>query len=428
MSLRNYQDFESRLDWEGSVVQELLGAIDREAQRSELPITGEYNSDAARPPHLTHEMRTWYMKYIATIRGTALQELRSLFSAIDLGQGQRGFLPEYEYDQISRQQFEQMEREREIYFSGETVKTKSRTLDEARTQYEQIKMEHGGEDANEWAPWIYVTILSILAIPELPLNFQSLLSFFSTVPVIAVVLAIAIAVGIATSSHIVGTVIKQWGELFGGHVARRDKMRSTRYLVLGILLFVVAMALVYFPRTSLFQAAIERKKALDEALTATDYMGLIVSVGGNFLIWLIGVVVAYLAHNHIPEFGAKQRRMLRAQRAVSKLFRELEQRNARHSSKAQQDSGNIRTIEARQLKNLPEYVRARSQFEELRRIDNHVLSVLEEYRKRLIDSRRGPAHEQIIFVGEDIHNLTEDKQIKIPSSAYQQLKLRLPYA
>lgn len=428
MSLRDYKALESRLGWDNSIAQELLGVVDQEAVSIELPITGEYNSDAALPPHLTPQMLTWYRKHVATIRGTALQEIRSLFSAIDLGQGQRGFLPEHEYDQISRQKFQQMEHERGIYFSGETVKTKSRTLDEARAQYEQMKMEHGREDANEWAPWIYVTVLTVLAIPELPLNFQSLLTFFATVPVIAVVLAIAIAVGIATSSHIVGTVIKQWGELFGGQVGRRDKMRAARYFALGILLVLVAMALVYFPRTSIFQAALERKRALNETLTLTDYTGLLVSVGGNFLIWLIGVVVAYVAHSHIPGLGAAQRRMLRAQTEVSKLFRELERRNIRHSSRAQQDSANIRTIESRQLRNLPAYVRARSEFEELRGVDNGVVAILEEYRKRLIETRRGPSHQQIIFICDDIHSLTEDKQVKITSSAYQLLKLRLPYA
>ncbi len=408
---------------------ELFAQVHGEASSSEpLALTGLYNADDSHPPYLTPVMRSWYRRYVALTRGPALQEIRGSFAAIEPGKGQRGFLLESERDRIEREKNAEIEKERDRYFLDKKVQVAGKELDEARESYEQAKAENGGQDAIEWSPITYCVVLTILAIPELPLNFQSLMLFFSTVPYIAIILAFLIAVGIGFSSHIVGTTVKQWGDLFGSHVPRREKMRAGRYLSLGTLMFIVAMGLVYFPRSYLFRATIERKIVLGEPILLSDYMGLLVSVGGNFLIWLVGVGVAYAAHSHVPEFGAKLRRLNRLQKLVSASYeRELQHRKDRHISKAQKDQNNLTQLEAQRLKNLPGYLRARSLFEELRKVDNAALAILEEYRGRLVETAKA-SNQVLIFKMDDINSVTENKQVKIDSSTYLQLKLRLPYA
>jgi hypothetical protein len=429
LTLTDYQQLGARLTWDDPAVLELFGQVQGEAQSNEpLDLTGLYNADDSRPPYLTPVMHRWYLRHVPRTRGPALQEIRGSFAAIELGKGQRGFLLESERDRIEREKNAEIEKERDRYFLDKDVQDTGKDLDEAREVYEQAKAENGGQDANEWSPIAYCVFLTVLAIPEFPLNFQSLMSFFSTVPILAVILALVIAGGIWFSSHIVGTTIKQWGELFGGHVPQRDKMRAGRYLSIGILLFIGAMCLVYFPRSYLFRAAIERKIVLGEPVLFSDYMGMLVSVGGNFLLWLIGVGVAYVAHSHVPEFGAKQRRYNRLKKKVLASYeRELQHRKDRHISKAQKDQSNLTQLEARQLKNRPDYLRARSLFEELRKVDNAVLAILEEYRGRLVETAKASDH-VLIFKMDDINSVTENKQVKIDSSTYLQLKLRLPYA
>jgi hypothetical protein len=419
----------SGLGWDDPIVSALFNQAQAECRSTEsIALTGEYNADDARPPLLTSTMNRWYRQHIASTRGPALQEVRNTFSAIDLGKGQRAFLIESEKDRIERENFQQIAKERDQYFSSKYVQDKSKELVEARDAYEQMKSDNGGDDANEWSAFTYILILTLLAIPELPLNFQSLLSFFSTVPAIAAVLALVIAIGIAFSSHIIGMTVKQWGELFGGHAQRRDKMRAARFLALGIMFFTIAMGLVYFPRSSLFRAALDRKIVLGELITFSDYMGLLVSVGGNVLIWLIGVGVAYVAHSHIPGFGAKQRLLSKLQKEVGGTYeKELQHRKNQHISRAQKDLSNITQLESRQLKNRPDYVAARSLFEEFRKTDNIVLAILEEYRGRLVEYSRTNGN-KLTFLLDDINSITEDKQVKIDSSAYLQMKLRLPYA
>lgn len=427
MTLSAYRSLGGELGRDGPIAKALFEQVAREAESGDIPLTGEYNADDARPPFLTSSMQRWYRSYIAAPRGSALQEVRGVFSAIDLGKGQRGFLIESMRDGIEKAKFEQILKEREQYFSDGGVKSKAKALEEARESYEQMKAENGGEDANEWPLRTYVAILALLAIPEIPLNFQSFLAFYSTVPAIAFVVVIAIAAAIGFSSHIVGTIVKQWGDRFGGDVSRRDKMRSARYFALGVLLFTVSMAMIYFPRSYLFKAALERKIVLGEPLTLSDYMGLLVSVGGNFLVWLIGVVVAHMAHSHIPEFGTKQR-LLRSLEAkvLAKYEKDLQHRKDKHIGKAQKDITNITQLEARVLRNRPEYAAARAQFEELRKVDNAVLALLEEYRGRLLETLRAKGA-KAAFVLDDVNSVTEDKQVRIDGVTYEQIKLRLPY-
>jgi hypothetical protein len=151
------------------------------------------------------------------------------------------------------------------------------------------------------------------------------------------------------------------------------------------------------------------------------------SVGGNVLIWTLGVAVAYIAHSHIPGFGAKQKLVKTLQDRVSAMHaKDLQHRSDRHISKAQHDLTNLTQLEARQLRGRPDYVVARARFEELRKIDNQVLAVLGEYRSLLADEvrRRGGSSFEI----EEIDSLSRDMRKQIDLSAFEHLKLRLPYA
>jgi hypothetical protein len=405
----------------------LIEAAAKEALHGSISLSGEYNSDDSYPPFMTPVMQLWYRRVVASVRGPALQEVRSAFSAIDLGKGQRGFLIESEKDRIERRKFDEIVKERDQYFSDERVRRLSAELEDAKRSYEQMKAANGGDDANEWSTKAYIGLLFLFALPELPLNFESFSKFPIITPAIAAALVIIVAVGIGFSSHIVGTTIKQWGELFGGFVSQRDKMKSVRFLSLGFSLFTIAMGIVTTGRSLLFQEDIQRKVVIGEPLTYADYMAFGFSVGGNILIWSLGVVLAYIAHSHIPGFGAKQKKVKDLQHTVSAMYeKDLQHRKDRHVSKAQNALGNLEQLEVRQLRSRPDYVAARSGFEMLRKLDNRVLALLEEYRASLINA--GERSGNLEFIVEDINNLSDDKRSRIDISTYEQMKLRLPYA
>ncbi|WP_398470219.1 hypothetical protein [Tardiphaga sp.] len=425
MSLQEYDQLD--LSYDGALARMLIDNAPKEAAQGSISLSGEHNSDDGRPPYLTPAMQLWYRRVVASVRGPALQQLRSEFSAIDLGKGQRGFLIESERDRIERRKFEEITKERENYFTDEKVKRLSAELEDAKHAYEQMKAANGGDDANEWTTKVYIGLLGLFALPELPLNFESFSKFPIITPAIAAALVVIVAVGIAFSSHIVGTTIKQWGELFGGHVGSRDKMKSVRFLALGLSLFTIAMGIVITGRSLLFQEDIQRKLVVGEPLSYADYMAFGFSIGGNILIWFLGVVLAYVAHSHIPGFGLKQKIVKNLQEQVSAMYeRDLQHRKAQHISSAQKALGNLEQLEVRQLRSRPDYVAARSGFEALRKIDNRVLALLEEYRASLVSA--GEGRSKLEFIVEDINNLSDDKRLRIDISAYEQMKLRLPYA
>jgi len=425
MSLAEYKQMD--LSFDGPAARTLLDAAPREAESSVISLSAEYNADDSQPPFFTPIMKVWYRHVVASPRGTALQEIREEFSSIDLGKGQRGFLLEGERDRIASEKFRQIGSERDQFFSNEKVNRVTAELAEAKRTYEQMKAANGGEDANEWSTRTYILVLGILALPELPLNYESFTKFPILTPAMAVALIFAVAAGIAASSHIVGTTYKQWGHLFGGYVSQRDKMKAYRQLGIGVLLFAIAMGIVTTGRSMLFQEDIQRKLLIGEPLSFADYMGFGFSVGGNLLIWTLGVAVAIVAHSDIPGFGAKQKLVKKRQDEISALHaKDLQHRSDRHISKAQHDLDNINQLEVRQLRSRPDYVAARTKFEEFRRVDNQVLAVLDEYRSRLADEvrRRGGTTFEI----EEIDSLSRDMRRQIGLSSFEHLKLRLPYA
>lgn len=424
--MREYQELD--LSRDGAIAEALFREGDAESGRTELPLTASHDADAAHPPNLTPRMLTWYLSHVARVRGGALEEIREIFNAITPARGQRGFLLEAERDRIESEKFRGIKQEREQFFQSALVQRTTADLEEAQRDYDAMKRANGGDEANELSILKYISILFLLALPEIPLNFQSFAKFKFMTPAMAMATVVIVAGTIAISSHIFGITIKQWADRFGPHIDNKAKNRYRRYLALGSVLFTMVFAIITTGRSLLFQEEIARKISLGEMIDFNDYMSFAFTVGGNFLIWAIGVFVAYSAHSRIPDFGAKEEKVNRLKAQLAKLYqRDLHDRIGKRTARAQTELANLERRYVNELRDLPEHIAARRLFEALKRCDSQVLSLFETYRSSLIDKIRG-SRLNVSINFEDITAQTRDMGVLKDIKEYERIMLRLPYA
>lgn len=426
MSLAAYQAMD--LSPSGALAAELHEKAAAEAAQERLTLNAEHLADESRPAFFTQEMQVWYRSHIVGHRKPALQELRTRFQAIELGKGQSAALIEAERDRITRSKFEQWTHERTQFFNNGVATALADELEEKERRYEQIKAENGGEDAHTWPKSRLYLILGLLALPEIPLNFESFAKVPGITPAIASVLVLIVALAIATSSHIFGICIRQWGELFGGHVSATEKNRSRRYLAIGSVIFTFAMAMVTWGRSLLFGEQLQRKILIGEALTPSDYVAFGGSVAGNVVIWLLGIYFTYAASSHIPGFGELRSELEAIKARLQKMFtRDLQPRVDRHLNAAQKELKALDSLESRSMRSLPAYAAARTDFEDFCKVDNRVLAIAEAYRALLLAAARQRGH-TLVFVIEDLTRQSLTLQTELDVETVAQKKLALPYA
>jgi hypothetical protein len=426
MSVSEYKNID--FSPKGQLATDLLDAAAYESESEVVAISGEHQADESRPAYLTPVMQEWFRAYVVPLRSPALQEIRQRFNSIDLGKGQHGFLIESEKDRIAQKKFLGWEQERNQFFSDGEAVAVAKELDVKLNDYEYKKIANGGEDAREWPKKYYILALAALAIPELPLNFESMMKIPYVTPAIATALIFAIAVGIARSSHIYGICIRQWSELFGGHVSATEKMRNIRWLGIGSILFAISMTVVIGGRYLLFSEEMNRKILIGEGLKAGDYAAFGFTLGGNILIWVLGISIAYSAHSHVPGFGELKNEVENLRKRLLSMYaRELQPRVERHLNAAQKELSTLEQAEARILRQRPDYVALRSEFEELKKVDNRVIAILESYRSRLLD-KSNRSRKKIVLVMDELSRQSPDTRVEIPSDVYQLKKIVLPYA
>jgi len=426
VSLIEYQhlDFSGK----GPLAQDLFEQLDVESGQQALSLTAPHDADVQYPPYLTPKMQNWYRTYVATVRGAALEEIKGVFNAITPGRGLRGFLLEAERDRIKSETVQSIKSERTQFFNNPQVQQVSADLEEAQRDYDAMRKANGGDDANEWTMVKYVALLLLLAIPEIPLNFQSFAKFRFMTPAMAMASVVIVAGAIAVSSHIFGMSLKQWTERFGPQVPNKTRYENWRLFSFGWFLFAVVFGIIFTGRSLLFQEEVERKLALGEILDFTDYMAFGFTVGGNFLIWTLGSVAAYFAHSRVPDFGRKEKKVNDLKARLAALFRkDLQARIGRHLSKEQVELANIEKRSANELRDHPELVAVRGQFETLKKYDSQVLALLETYRSQLLDRIRKRTG-AVTFYVDDIGAQTRDMRVALDISQYESTRLRLPYA
>lgn len=413
---------------DGALARALEARLADEAAQPVIPVSPASGADVDGPAGLTPAMGAWYRHHVAPARRTALAEVRGAFEAEALAAGNRGFLAEAELDRIEAAKHLGLRTERETFFQRKAIQDLHARLAEVEASYERKRAEHG-RDAKPWTPVVYFVTLALIALAlEAPLNFESFLRIDYYTPAFATGSFLFVAVALAASGHIIGTLARQKSARFGGDVPNRVRADSRIQLALAIVLALLALGLVAYSRKYLLDEAVARSVALGESVGWGVYLAGIGVMIANLGVFVLSIWYAYAKHDPVPDFAEERREMEKMRKRIARHYRrDLEGRSRQRILQAGKEAEAVSRREAEQARLSKNHARHRALFEEFLTLDARVVAILEDYRSRLVATARREGRETR-FVTDDLARGDVSTRVETTGDGYLAERLRLRFA
>ena len=361
----------------------LMARASQEGALREITLTTEGDSNAPSEG-MTQGMLSWYQSYIAQPRTSAISEVEDLASQITLGKGMPGIVERVKEDEAKRNLARRRAQILTAFKNENAMLIKNH--DDTDTQHNRQRIEEGGRDAkvpNHFIEW--GLLLPLIMLPEALLNFES----FRRTPIIqsdfqALGVTIIVGIGIAIAAHLIGRFIRQFSFFM-----RADDERSNRagwpLWSIGIVLLSVALIVVAYARYQYLIPLAEQAIILGRAPPniVAQTAGLL---GGNLIVFLIGVGLTFMLHDPNPEFSDKARKLKKLEdklgtirkSSVLKKLRDLERR-------FKEDTEAVKRITS-QMSNQHGFADLRTSSNAIVGKDREVSGVLSLYKQALIDT------------------------------------------
>jgi len=401
----------------GEIAQELNRRIERELDAERLILT---DCLGEQPAHITPQMNSWYSSNIAPMRGLALSAIKGRFE-----KHKKAFLLESKLGAIredllqKKRSFYLKEREqhKNEYATLDVLKGKLESID---SDFEAKRAEYGRMPVYMRKPF-YVALLALLAVPEFFINFESFANLSWASPFIASGITMIVAVAIAFSGHIQGSIIRQWDYYFGEHRRQEHSGKAWRLLGLGNALLLLVLGAVYYARDSyILQTYVD----LGDGSGPNKLWLIGGSIFGNIIVFLIGAVIAWYTHDEDPDYPEIMLQHKKAKEAFDKLndklARYVNQELARLSADARK-SEEIAVRADKAQKQVDEYSENRKFYEAIAAQDKRVIALFDDYRSRLMAALRGK-NTDIIMAADDARK--ESIEVSIDHYLAQELKLK----
>ena len=174
----------------------------------------------------------------------------------------------------------------------------------ADRHFEVLIQREGGRPVNYFGrTWQYLLILLAITSIEWLINYDSFFAW-TGVPAIAAGFTIGMALAVALAAHVHGEYLKQRNSRFGP--ASDTKGRDIAYVFIATSALIVAIVVAGWARYSLAVHNIGAQGptikvegvGLDQSGPMTDVY---FSLGINMIVWLIGLVIAFMSHDENHE-------------------------------------------------------------------------------------------------------------------------------
>lgn len=364
-------------------VTALMSRATQEGAQREITISTEGDSNAPSEG-MTQGMIAWFQSYIAPKRTSAISAAEDLASGITLGRGTPGILERVKVDEakrsLARRRSEILSR-----FRNENA-TLIKNLEDTANDHDHLRIAEGGRDAkvpNHWIEW--GVLLPLIMLPESLLNFGS----FRRAKIIesdaqALGVTIIVGIAIAVAAHLVGRFIRQYSFFM-----RADDERSNRsgwpLWSIGSVLLVVALGVVAYARYQYLITLAATEIALGRAPPniAASLAGLL---GGNMMVFLIGVGLTFMLHDPNPEYSDKARKLAKVQKKADALRRNEVTLKLREIEKRFKDDCDATARLTQQMANQPGFASLRSSVNAIEAKDREITGILNQYKQALIDA------------------------------------------
>jgi hypothetical protein len=207
------------------------------------------------------------------------------------------------------------------YAEAKEAKTK------ANLHFEQLHQGDGGRPVVTFGnSWPYFVIMVATTTVEWLINFDALYDWLGRIYALAAGGTIIMAWAVGTAAHLHGTYLKQWSSRFAPHV--EGKGRYTTLLMAATLLLLVVLGVAGWARYSLaMQGVVATGPTLPTdqvAAPPNPTVDVLVSLGFNLLVWLIGLIIAFFAHDENHELMDAEHERWKRTRAFNRLHRPWE--------------------------------------------------------------------------------------------------------
>ena len=414
---------------DGDAAQALMSGITAEVSGEEINLS---DTVGAMPPNMTPAMENWYQIKVAPKRGEALSALTRYFSDLSAAGQASGFILQMREGTLDDQLLSD---KRKVYrdhaerFHVESAKIREtrQALDMARRRYDTRKDELG-RDAKILNRPLYLGVLTFLIFgSEAALNLESFEALPWATPAIAWGATIVIGLAIGLAAHYHGTVYRQWSYYFDPSESDGKRGAALRMFIGGATALTLALGFVYYARSAYLTAYLSSAGSFGQGSSDGGLAWVVMgSLLGNMLVYLTGVLWAYLLHDSDPDFvdrriavNALEKRLAELETRLETFrARSLEQLNAMHRKKldaARSAHGQIVTQ--------PRFREAQDLFAKVQKQDEAVLGLLLSYRTKLLQGLLNARKVRFVACNDGPHQSYEH----ITATDYQRRTIKMKY-
>ncbi|MBF0423223.1 MAG: hypothetical protein HQL73_09555 [Magnetococcales bacterium] len=337
------------------------------------------------PANLTNGMQVWFASHVQPLRKAALDEVERQFSS----NSRCIFLPrkldKIEDERLSsrRKCFQEFKIENtSLYNNLQHAKSEQQI---AHDRYLALVAKHNR--APKLLPWWYFLALFFILPTEVAINYETFMAVKWMTPILAGGTVVILGMVLAASAHLIGTLIRQYHILFDSSRDDTDRLVGWRMLAIGTFAFVIVLASVWYARSTYFSDQIKIIGILKGGSQSEFYL-----IGGSMLsnlaVWLAGVMIAFFQHDSDPDFPKSledlNKKTSLAQRLQESVDKQLQKRFRDIDSKANREKKEALNTD-HSFPRETEYQNANLQFSRILKQDEHVLALLVDYRKKLLD-------------------------------------------
>lgn len=173
--------------------------------------------------------------------------------------------------------------------------------------WKRYSNQHAGRAPTMFATTPYYKVLMLcIGVAEWFINYDTLLGF-TGVPAIAAASTVLLAVLLAFAAHGHGELLKQWSHRFSESREPMQRARDWRLFGLSTVALVIVLGAAGAARYSaaLQVLASQSQHSLIAASASNDanpIRDVVISMLANVAAWIIGIFIAYVAHDDDPEY------------------------------------------------------------------------------------------------------------------------------
>lgn len=405
----------------------LMDRMEIEAEQDLIPLTDLADGS---PPFLTQTMDAWFRDEIAFTRRRALEQVKNRLASDKPHEGAPGCLIEAEREEVedayirdcreARKQVRQKRRADQLKIDDLQLK-----IGQGKREFAALRAELGREPRVP-NPLLYWGLMLVVCIAEGLINFESFASLSWATPFIATGLSFVIGLAIALAAHMHGTLIKQWRAYFDDDVDPKERWVAGRMFGIGTTCLTFSLAAVAYARNVYFAQNALSAAAFGDGGGGQKFWIVGGSLLGNMIVYLVGVVLAYLMHDAVAKYAELKKTLEKETAQRDALMTSIDAEIAARLKGA--DTHRRRALEALDNRDdaqrtAPEYTANRKLFDSIVAQDNRVVGALQGYRIGLCKKKKADGE---AFVRNDEYDA--DVKVRLDSAGYLQLPLKLKYA